>query len=298
VDRPDATSSRPTPGVGRFARLGFDDADAAAAAVRQLPEHVVEAAAAGADPDQALRGLIALVAAAPDGDDLLAALSAHAPLTVRLVAVLGASRALADHLVRHPDHWHDLAGTDLLAPVSATQLRAELLRAVGADPLTDRPGADLPAAGGGSADPTDALRIAYRRQLLRIAARDLAENADLVAVGAELADLAGAALEAALAVARTEVGGPPIRLAVVAMGKTGARELNYVSDVDVVYVAEPLGDLDDESAQRIGARLAAALARVCSAATAEGSLWEVDAGLRPEGRSGPLTRSLASHVAY
>ena len=62
-------------------------------------------------------------------------------------------------------------------------------------------------------------------------------------VAEELADLAAAVLEAALAVARSELpaGSAPCRLAVIAMGKCGARELNYASDVDVIFVAEPAG---------------------------------------------------------
>ena len=123
---------------------------------------------------------------------------------------------------------------------------------------------------------------------------------DVSDVAAELADLAAAALEAALAIARAEVGDEAdgVRIAVIGMGKCGGRELNYVSDVDVIYVVEPDDGVDEVVATRIGDRLAGALARACSTVTAEGSLWEVDAGLRPEGRAGALTRTLASHLAY
>jgi glutamate-ammonia-ligase adenylyltransferase len=104
-------------------------------------------------------------------------------------------------------------------------------------------------------------------------------------------------------VARTELPGdyPPARLAVIAMGKCGARELNYVSDVDVVFVAAaPDGtDPDDEHlALRTATQLAATMMRVCSDTTAEGTIWQVDANLRPEGKNGPLVRSLPSHIAY
>lgn len=85
------------------------------------------------------------------------------------------------------------------------------------------------------------------------------------------------------------------------MGKTGGRELNYVSDVDVIFVAEARGDGGDEpedTALRTATRLASAMMRACSASTEEGALWEVDAALRPEGKAGPLVRTLASHRAY
>ncbi|MDR1798629.1 MAG: hypothetical protein LBR19_01885, partial [Bifidobacteriaceae bacterium] len=87
----------------------------------------------------------------------------------------------------------------------------------------------------------DELRYAYRRHLYRVAARDLtAEDpvALLEDVAGELADLADAAVEAALAIARTEVAGSDrVRLAVLALGKAGAQELNYISDIDLVFVA-------------------------------------------------------------
>ncbi len=121
-------------------------------------------------------------------------------------------------------------------------------------------------------------------------------------VTAELADLAAAVLEAALAVARSQLpaGSAPCRLAVIAMGKCGGRELNYASDVDVIFVAEPADGAGgaDGAALRTASQLAAGLIRVCSQSTAEGILFPVDPNLRPEGRDGPLVRTLASHRAY
>ena len=79
--------------------------------------------------------------------------------------------------------------------------------------------------------------------MLHLAARDLTGEASVDEVGQELADLADAVLEAALAIARAELpaDAAPARLAIIAMGKCGARELNYASDVDVIFVAEPTG---------------------------------------------------------
>ncbi len=94
-------------------------------------------------------------------------------------------------------------------------------------------------------------------------------------------------MAAALRVAENTVcgDGTPPRLAVIAMGKCGARELNYVSDVDVIFVAE--------HADPVSTRVAGEMMRVASTA-----FFEVDAGLRPEGRAGELVRTLESHVAY
>ncbi len=244
-----------------------------------------------ADPDLALLALVRLLEAAPgdrgDGaaDDLRGALERGGGERDRLVAVLGASTALGDHLVAHPAQWRDAA--EPARPDVGERTRR--LTAAVADP--------------GELTALDALRVAYRRQLLGIAALDLTSADPLGTVpetAAALADLAEAALEAALLIAREEVGpaADGCRLAVVAMGKTGGRELNYVSDVDVVFVAEPAGDTDEDEALAAATALATSLMHACSTATAAGTLWPVDAALRPEGKQGPLVRTLASHRAY
>ncbi|NIZ92670.1 bifunctional [glutamine synthetase] adenylyltransferase/[glutamine synthetase]-adenylyl-L-tyrosine phosphorylase [Kineococcus rubinsiae] len=276
---------------------------------------LVRALGRTADPDQALLALVRWTEALAGGLDRASApheaegvaaafnllrdgdLREAVGTRARLLAVLGGSVALGDHFVRYPRHWTVLASAS--AP-DAGELRAELLQAVGADPA-----AAVPVAGQGrrGRPPGDALRIAYRRRLVGLAGRDLASpdpTAVLHATAWELADLATGALEAALAIARSEEpdAGAAARIVVMGLGKTGGRELNYLSDVDVVYVVEPAEGYAEEEALRVGARLAVALQRTCSTPTAEGSLWEVDAGLRPEGKNGPLVRTLASHVEY
>ena len=138
-----------------------------------------------------------------------------------------------------------------------------------------------------------ALRTAYRGELARVAAADLAAEWDLAAVTEALADLAGYLLQAALAVARAGLPADAAgcSLAIIGMGKAGGRELNYVSDVDVVFVAEPAPGVDEEAALATATRLASETMRICGQAA-----WEVDAALRPEGKSGALVRTLASHL--
>jgi [glutamine synthetase] adenylyltransferase / [glutamine synthetase]-adenylyl-L-tyrosine phosphorylase len=264
--------------------------------------------AAAADPDLALITLARL----PLDGDLLAALRADAGLRNRLTAVLGASSALGDHLVRHPDDWQVLSGPDALRSPGAAELRADLLMAVGAKPDDPEPAAN--PAGAQDENPATALPAAYRRRLLHLAARDLTGVITVDETAAELADLTAAALEAALAIARSQLapGSAPARLAVIAMGKCGGRELNYASDVDVIFIGAPAGSAEragagpanpadagaDAAALRTATQLAAGLIRTCSQSTAEGALFPVDPNLRPEGRDGPLVRTLASHVAY
>ncbi len=137
--------------------------------------------------------------------------------------------------------------------------------------------------------------------------------AGLDGVTRTLSDLATAALEAALAVARTMCSGESAgrgvfpaeqvratRLAIIGMGKAGASELNYVSDVDVIFVAD--GDetvgLENSRAVEIATRLAVLIMRGLGESALEPELWEVDPNLRPEGKSGALVRSIKSHLAY
>ena len=278
--------------AGWLVRLGFADAGRAQAlladplieaVVSQIGlQELLDALAATPDPDLALGALARLLAAAgdgPDGPELRLALRTDEMVRLRLLAVLGSSVALGEHLARHPEQWR--------------ALQAEPPDGGGADLVEQVRGlSGLPAH--------DRLRVGYRGRLLALAARDVTGSASVEDVASELADLAGQTLEAALAIARTELApdDEPCRLAVVAMGKCGGRELNYASDVDVIFVAEPVDGGDEKQALVTATRLAAAVMRICSAQTAEGTIWPVDANLRPEGRSGALVRTLASHLAY
>jgi [glutamine synthetase] adenylyltransferase / [glutamine synthetase]-adenylyl-L-tyrosine phosphorylase len=276
--------------AARAERLLLTDIGVTAAELNS--DVIVAALAAAADPDLALTGLARISSAAANPAALRAGLRAEQDFRDRLTAVLGVSAGLADHLARHPEDYEVLRGT-VIRPGPA-ELRDEMLHAVGADPT----GPEDPQACG--REPVAALAAAYRRRLLHLAARDMTGAATVDAVAEELADIAAAVLEAALAVARAELpsGASSCRLAVVAMGKCGGRELNYASDVDVIFVAEPVKDEDETTALAAASRLAAGLIGVCARSTPEGSIFPVDPNLRPEGRSGPLVRTLASHRAY
>jgi glutamate-ammonia-ligase adenylyltransferase len=295
--------------AGRLARLGFADAaraerllltdlgiDPQDAGTEPGPDPLLTALAGAADPDLALTGLARVFGATGDRQALRQALRDEPDFRDRLTAVLGVSAGLADHLARHPEDARLLRG-DVARPGPA-ELREQMLAAVGANPRHAEP---VSRTADATTDPAAALAAAYRRRLLDLAARDMTAVASLEEVAEELADIAAAVLEAALAVARSELpaGSAPCRLAVVAMGKCGARELNYASDVDVIFVAEPVtGDGPETAALATASRLAAGLIGVCARSTPEGSIFPVDPNLRPEGRQGPLVRTLASHRAY
>jgi [glutamine synthetase] adenylyltransferase / [glutamine synthetase]-adenylyl-L-tyrosine phosphorylase len=227
------------------------------------------------DADVALRTMVRLAETAKDWDKLNQELVTDKALRGRLFGVVGSSLALGDHLVANPQSWHLLDGNVTLPPAAE-------LRKIFAESAS------------GASDVRPALRGLYRDRLLVLAGLDVAsvvENEPVmpfVEIGEHLSDLADAALGAALVVATRAVcgdDGEPPRLAVIAMGKCGARELNYVSDVDVIFVAE--------EADAVTTRVAGEMMRFASEA-----FFEVDAALRPEGKHGQLVRTLESHVAY
>ncbi|APH01664.1 glutamine-synthetase adenylyltransferase [Janibacter indicus] len=283
--------ARPGPSISR---RGFDDtrraesllADPALAPLAEVRDDLVAALTRAADPDSALLGLVRVVEAAGDEvEALLAALRDDAAARARIIGAMGVSTALVDHLVAHPEQWRDAVDAREMTP----EERTEALLVEIADP--------------GDLEPQDALRVGYRRQLLGIAARDTTADDPvefLPQVGRALADLAGSALEGAVRIAIDELGdeGQTCRFAVIGMGKAGGRELNYVSDVDVIFVAEPVEGADEAAALDVATRVATRMMHACSDATAHGSLWPVDPALRPEGKQGPLVRTVASHRAY
>ncbi len=326
----------PEPGTstGTLARLGFSSTDRvqrflAEPVLSALGPAAARALGATADGDDAVLGLLRLAEAAQEAgqmplmDEFLAGIGTPGTAGERLIRLLGTSVALGDHLARHPDRLEVLREGDDDLTVPAAAVRESLLRAVGADPS-----AAVPVAGdGGGREVRDALRIAYHDRLAQIAAADVVAPSPAALqpqVSAAISDLADAALEAAVAISRACVEGhEKVRWSVIALGKTGARELNYISDVDVMHVIAPAAaagtgtadeadgadraggssqaggtDDADDTVVAVGAALARELARACSERTGEGSLWQVDANLRPEGKDGPLVRTLGSYRRY
>jgi glutamate-ammonia-ligase adenylyltransferase len=235
------------------------------------------------DADTALKAIVRLSEALGSGwAEVDAALLKDKSLRGRLFAVLGSSLALGDHLIANPASWRLLAGPVNLP--SAQELRD--MFAEQADATTGSAHAAVPP-----------LRTLYRDRLLVLAALDVASTVEnepvlpFTVVGEHLSDLADAALAAALRVVTASVCGdkPSPALTVVAMGKCGARELNYVSDVDVIFVT----DEGSHSSLALATRIAGEMMRLASDA-----FFEVDAGLRPEGKQGQLVRTLDSHIAY
>lgn len=293
-------------GLSELARFGFVELSGTIGKLDELVKLVGDSgrsslAALGiaADPDQALVALLNLATAQPSKTKALLKRDDSAR---RLCALLGASTALTDFIMRHPEQLDVFEKSQSLA--SQDEVKQTLIKSV--QPLL-KPAFEISAA-------WNALRIAYRRELLKIAIFDLSQpdvQAGQPAIAAALADIAAAALEAGLLIARAELKlttehgvfaeaeVDATQLAVIAMGKCGARELNYISDVDVIYVADSSSpELDAQRAVEIATKLATRMMRAMDGTASEPMLWQVDPNLRPEGKSGALVRTLESHVAY
>jgi glutamate-ammonia-ligase adenylyltransferase len=239
------------------------------------------------NPDQSLELLLRL---SRNHTNALRSFCAKANNLERLCLILGASSALFEFFDRHIEHLSLLEGKPSL-PTIEDHTR-ELM---------------------GQAGSVAQIRIGYRKQLTKIVSFDI-EQLDPVEgvaqIAASLADLAGATLDAGLKLARQEISNrentvsfPELevsatRVAVIGMGKCGARELNYISDVDVIFVAEPSGNMDSSRAMEIATKLVTRMMRIMDEVATEPPLWQVDANLRPEGKSGALVRSLDSHQSY
>jgi len=278
-------SVRPAASVARFgftSEHAVDELQAAGWWAGHGPtggaEAVLTAFSHTPDPDLALRTVDRIRQAdAQVWPELAAAIRDDSTVRGRLLGIAGTSTALGDFLVSAPHEWQRL-----VRPTTVADYPAALQRAVAPD------GEVLSGT-----EAEQALRRGYRGLLLEIAADDLGHLVEprittppFTDTAHALTALADAALQAGLTVAQHETrDADTATLAVIAMGKCGGRELNYVSDVDVVFVGD--GDL------QVGTRLATAMMRVVGKAC-----FEVDAALRPEGKAGALVRTLDSHEAY
>ena len=290
-----------------LARAGFASLDSAATGLTTITELTgVDAGvllpyfSRAADPDQVLALLLRMLRSTAEP---ITSILRSVNDSRRLIRVLGASAGLGEFFLRNPEELRCLERPLARFP-DETELSQSLLASVGS--------VDGFAALTG--DPArNALRVRYRRHLAQIVSLDLAQPDPLAAiemVTATLAALAAAALEASLAVARSELVHArvmiprseisDVRLAIIGMGKAGAAELNYVSDVDVIFVTECAAgsELDTTRVVQIASRLAVLAMRGIDEVAGEPPLWEVDANLRPEGRDGAMVRTLESHLSY
>ncbi|CAN5718403.1 hypothetical protein BH20ACT1_BH20ACT1_05210 [soil metagenome] len=272
----------------RLSAFGFTDAERTRQAVRELTRGLTRSSrlmeallplllgwlAESPDPDRGLLGLRTLASNAGLSSELVRAFRESAETARRLCLVLGTSTLLGDLLRRNPDLIATLGDDRALADRSLGELRERAAWSLRWRPV------DARNAG---------LKRFKERELVRIAVRDLVGLADVDATAVELTHLAEATIDAALAALA-----PGVPFAVVALGRFGGAELSYASDLDVVFVYEGGDPADVVEAERV----ATGLLRMLKGATPAGRIYHLDPDLRPEGRQGPLARSLDGYRTY
>jgi len=260
------------------ARLAELIAGHAPAPLAQMSLPTIENALARVSrPSRAMIGLDRLLHAVDDAEALVHTLGAEPRLTETLCVLFCGSHFLGESLVRNPGFVGRLRDPLHLArPTPAPRLFAEARKLVAAS--------DTLAAA------LDALRRWQRDEILRIGVSDLLGLSDVPGVTRQLSHLADALAQAALEAVARDIGCDPTGLSVLALGKLGGGELNYSSDIDLIYVAAS----DPGRYTRLGTGLIDALGRV----TGEGFLYRVDMRLRPWGTAGSLVVSLDGHLRY
>ncbi|MDO8430871.1 MAG: bifunctional [glutamate--ammonia ligase]-adenylyl-L-tyrosine phosphorylase/[glutamate--ammonia-ligase] adenylyltransferase [Candidatus Binatus sp.] len=241
------------------------------------------------DPDLALMNLAAFIAAIGARTSFLALLEQH-PATRRILLRLFASSAyLSTIFIRHPDMIDTLVRSDLVkARREAAELRDEVRGLVAAN-------ADFEGK-------LDALRAVRHQEFLRIAIADLAGELDTFEVERELTTLAEVVLEEAMSIARGDIASrfkipATLRLCVIALGRLGAREMSYNSDLDLIFVYGDRAEIAADS-REIASRMMQKLIAILESRTREGYAYKLDLRLRPSGNAGPLVTSLEGFREY
>jgi [glutamine synthetase] adenylyltransferase / [glutamine synthetase]-adenylyl-L-tyrosine phosphorylase len=241
--------------------------------------------AQSASPDRALVSFRRLVDSLADPASLLYGLTQEPHALHLLVTLLAGSQFLTEILLRSPEYLPALLRPEALARHKTRPLLQDEARAAMAPSLdgTDDQAPNYAAA-------FDALRHFQHRELLRIGTCDLNGLLDLSSVTVQLSHLADGMVQVCLDTLACQFGVDPASFAVIAMGKLGGGELNYSSDIDLLFIARA----DATAYERLGKRLIQALTNV----TAEGFLYRVDMRLRPWGAVGPLVTTIEGHLAY
>lgn len=241
--------------------------------------------------DAALPRALNVIEAIARRSTYIALLSEHPLALSQLARLCAASPWVASELARHPVLLDELLDARALyEPVQAAQVREQLHALLGGIEETD------------IEQRMDRLRQFKRAQVLHTAAADIAGKLGPAAVSEQLSILAEVSLDAALDMAWGETvkkHAPPgeADFAIIGYGKLGARELNYASDLDLIFLydATPQGAEDSGA---FFARLAQRVIRILNAHTAAGVLYEVDVRLRPDGASGLLVSGCAAFSEY
>jgi glutamate-ammonia-ligase adenylyltransferase len=276
-------TERPVTETGNLVRSGFSNPAQAFERINSLSKEIdndllIEELSQVADPDNALLLLVRILD--ENNQEFLKVFNTPESRK-RLLFVLGSSSGLGEQLIKYPE---DAVVLTKETSISFAHQKDELIKVF-----------------------TEAAKISrqelvrqYRKVILSLAARDICGKWPLREVAQELADAADAILQSSLTVIleKNPVLSNKFDLAIIAMGKAGGQELNYVSDVDVIFVAQAKPDIEESIALSAATKIVTELMQFISVSDAGGQIWEVDAALRPEGKAGPLVRTVEQHVAY
>ncbi len=262
----------------------------------QISEQFVAAAPTLADPDMAINNLERFIAASRNPMATAALFERDPDALPNLLQIFTTSQYLSDLLVADKEAYDLLRMTEG-EPVSAAALVEELVNEV--------------RALGNYAEVSASLRRFKRRETLRIAYGDIVRNQPVETVVRQISYLADAIVEAAVEYARRHlepqygrplrVDGERSRFVVLALGKLGGTELNYSSDIDLIFLYEQDGQTDarrNVSNQEYFERLAKEMIRLLTEPTELGVAYRVDLRLRPEGSRAPLCLSFDSTLSY
>ena len=252
-----------------------------------------------ADPDMALNNLERFLANSAGAAQLPSLIENRSRSLETLVQLFATSQFLSDTLVTHPE-FTDMLRVPLRRSPSQKELQRDLQN-------------DVSAAFEDSAL-LRTFRHFRQRQILRIGANDIIRERPLEEVTRDISRVADAALEVALATALTHVSerfgqpfttaGQPARCVLLAFGKHGGKELNYSSDIDLMFLYDEEGTtrgrrtVTSLSNEEFFGRVLTEVVRLLSAHTDQGQAYRIDLRLRPEGHRGPLARSLSSTLSY
>jgi len=248
------------------------------------------------DPDSALRMLERLVD--ESGERLVGLLNRHYPLVHYAIMVFGHSRFLGETLLQNTDLLESLLNRSRL---DRSYSREEFQGALKAFRSQGR-----------ESDVSTLLARFKRREYVRIVLRDLLEIAPLAETTAEISALSDALIAEALREAEISLQGKywaprnadsgaqagEGRFAVLSLGKLGGNELNYSSDVDLMYLFGEDGSEEQFSRQEYFIRLAQQVTDILSRVTREGPVFRIDLRLRPRGADGELAISLKQALRY
>ena len=287
-------------------RAGFRDVEralhnlealAGSEAEGQLPDNFSSALIDAPDLDMALHNFVRIVQAGHAS--FLHTFKAHPELCRLLLCVLGGSPFMADMLVRDPDilDWLTDAPDRIAQSCEKEQLLAAFDRAVEAVDTRE--------------NKLNAVRRSARRELLRIGVGDLAGGRAIQYVAADLSILADVCLQKLIDILLPDLqarygmprnaDGQPVEFAIFGLGKLGGMELNFSSDIDLMFVYSADGNTDGERSvtnQEFFTRLCEQIVRAATEVTPEGFLYRMDMRLRPDGAAGALVMPLAGYEGY